>query len=286
MNRIRIPQLSLIAAIVCSLTVSSARAQDGEALFKQTCGACHSIGKGRLVGPDLKDVNTRRKEDWIIKFVKGSQALIKSGDAEAKAIFDEYNMVMPDQNLKDEEIKSVVAYIAKQSGAVPEATASTTEAVKPVEKSVAGPELVAKGRAYFEGSNAFKNGGASCISCHNVNYKDMLRGGLLAKDLTNSYSRLGGDAGLSGILTAPPFPAMTMAFKNNPLTPDEVAALSAFLADADKTAAAVISGPDPLFIGGLVVFFTILVAIAVIWNKRKRAMVKEDIYKRQIESIN
>ena len=76
---------------------------------------CHSVGKGRLIGPDLKGVNTKRNEEWIIKFVKGSQAFIKSGDADAKAIFDEYQVVMPDQNLTDAEIKSIITFIAANS---------------------------------------------------------------------------------------------------------------------------------------------------------------------------
>ncbi len=30
----------------------------GETLFQAKCVACHTIGKGKLVGPDLKDVTT------------------------------------------------------------------------------------------------------------------------------------------------------------------------------------------------------------------------------------
>jgi cytochrome c2 len=116
MNRKSIKKIiSLFTLVVCTSQLPVI-AQNGEATFKQTCSACHSIGKGKLVGPDLKDVHTRRKEDWIIKFVKGSQAFIKSGDADAKAIFDEFNMVMPDQNLSDADIKAVIAYIGEQSG--------------------------------------------------------------------------------------------------------------------------------------------------------------------------
>jgi cytochrome c2 len=32
-------------------------AQDeGEKIFRMNCGACHSVGKGKLVGPDLLGV--------------------------------------------------------------------------------------------------------------------------------------------------------------------------------------------------------------------------------------
>lgn len=286
MNSISIKKLVASSVAAMFLVTGNMNAQSGEATFKQTCAACHSIGKGKLVGPDLKDVHTKRKEEWIIKFVKGSQAFINSGDADAKAIFDEYKMVMPDQNLKDDEIKGIIAYIAEQSGGAVAATETKTPEAAPVKEKPATAELIAKGKAYYEGSNAFKNGGASCISCHNVNYAGLMQGGLLAKDLTNSFGRLGGSAGISGILTAPPFPAMTSAFKNNPLTPEEIDALSAFLQDADKPNTKAAAGADILFVGGFAAFVGIFGLIIVIWNKRKKNHVKKDIYDRQISAIN
>lgn len=267
----------------------SLNAQNGEATFKQTCGVCHSIGKGKLVGPDLKDVNKRRSEEWILKFVKSSQTFIKSGDADAKALFDEFGgMIMPDQNLADADIKSVIAYITEQSGG-----AATTEPVAEAATPKAAPvdagavaDLIAKGRSYFEGNTAFMNGGASCISCHNVNYKDMIAGGVLAKDLTNCFGRLGGDAGISGILSSPPFPAMTQAFKNNPLTPDEIKSISAFLQDVDSPKAPIAGGWNPLLIGGFAGFVIFFGLIMVIWNKRKISSVKREYHGRQIKTIN
>jgi cytochrome c2 len=31
-------------------------------LFRQFCVACHTIGQGKLIGPDLIDVHNRRSE--------------------------------------------------------------------------------------------------------------------------------------------------------------------------------------------------------------------------------
>ena len=39
-----------------------------KALFEQKCAACHTIGKGRLVGPDLAGVNKRRSKKWLNNF--------------------------------------------------------------------------------------------------------------------------------------------------------------------------------------------------------------------------
>ena len=76
------------------------------------CSACHTIGKGKLVGPDLKGVTGRHKEAWIIKFVQSSQTLVKSGDKEAVKLFEDNNKIpMPDNPLTAEEIKQVLKYI-------------------------------------------------------------------------------------------------------------------------------------------------------------------------------
>jgi hypothetical protein len=112
----------------------------------------------------------------------------------------------------------------------------------------------------------------------------MIAGGVLAKDVTNAYSRLGGDAGLSGILSSPPFPAMTAAFKNNPLTEDEVKAITAFLKDADTQKAP--EGSNPLLMGGIAGFVLIFIIIFILWGKRKNNNVKKDVYDRQIKAIN
>lgn len=288
----RITTLIISAGMVLSATM--VKSQNGEETFKKVCSACHSIGKGKLVGPDLKDVHKKRSPEWITKFVKSSQGFIASGDADAKAIFEEFNgMIMPDQNLPDADIKAIIAYIEKESGSAPATDVAATnnpEQAKPTNVATASNSdlatLIADGRAYFEGSKPFKNGGPSCISCHNVNYKDMIAGGVLAKDLTNAYNRLGGDAGLNAMLGAPPFPAMTVAFKNNPLTEEEIKSISAFLKDADVPNAPSETGLNPLLAGGFAGFVGFFALILAVWHKRKTKEAKDDYHKRQIQSIN
>ncbi|MFB3130931.1 MAG: cytochrome c family protein, partial [Rhodothermales bacterium] len=82
----------LLSGFLCCTSVF---AQDQrETLFNQTCVACHTIGGGKLIGPDLAHVHTRREEAWVIRFVQASQEMIAEGDADA--LFEEYNqLVMP-----------------------------------------------------------------------------------------------------------------------------------------------------------------------------------------------
>ena len=67
--------------------------ESGEKLFKQNCTACHTITSARLVGPGLEGVTDKYEKEWLIKWIRNSQALIASGDERAIAIFEEYQKV-------------------------------------------------------------------------------------------------------------------------------------------------------------------------------------------------
>lgn len=85
---------------------------EGEKLFKANCAACHSVGANKVVGPGLQGVNEKYSEEWLIKWVANSGELIASGDADAVAVFEEYNKVpMPPQPVSPAQIKDILAYI-------------------------------------------------------------------------------------------------------------------------------------------------------------------------------
>src|SRR3990172_5511038 len=97
-------------------TFSFSMAQDGEQLFKSNCASCHSIGKGKVVGPDLKGIHSKRDEKWLTNWIKSSQKMIKDGDTIAVRIYAENNNVMmPDAFINDEQINSVLAFIKTKS---------------------------------------------------------------------------------------------------------------------------------------------------------------------------
>ncbi len=73
-----------------------AHGQDTPDYFRQNCISCHTIGGGRLTGPDLKDVTKRQDREWLTKFLLNPRAVIDSGDPYAKKIFEESrNVPMP-----------------------------------------------------------------------------------------------------------------------------------------------------------------------------------------------
>lgn len=102
----------------------------GEKVFKANCAACHTIGDNKLVGPGLKGVSDRRKEEWIIKWVTNSTEFIASGDPDAKAIFEQFKIPMPAQTISVDEIKAILAYI-KTPPSVAKTEAATAKEVTP-----------------------------------------------------------------------------------------------------------------------------------------------------------
>jgi mono/diheme cytochrome c family protein len=95
-----------------------------------TCAACHTVGKGKLIGPDLKGVNDRHDEAWLISFVKSSQTMIKNGDPAAVKLFEENNKIpMPDNNLTDDQIKGILTYIKNYD----QAAVTPTQSEKPAQ---------------------------------------------------------------------------------------------------------------------------------------------------------
>src|SRR5687768_8320191 len=108
---------NLLSAFISSFIFLSflASAQDGEALFKANCTSCHAMND-KVIGPALKNTHTKHSEEWMIKWIRNSQAMVKAGDPDAVKLFNEYNkVVMTSFNLKDEEIKAILAYIKKAS---------------------------------------------------------------------------------------------------------------------------------------------------------------------------
>lgn len=130
----------LIGFVMPKLTAQNAA--KGENTFKGICGACHTVGKGKLVGPDLSGVNERRAQTWLLSFIKSSQSMVKKGDPIAVKLFNEFNKIpMPDQNLTDVQIKDVLAYIGSLSpkSAVPSKTTTTPATTTTPQASAGNP---------------------------------------------------------------------------------------------------------------------------------------------------
>ncbi len=92
----------------------SAAEQKGGKIFREKCTGCHTIGKGKLVGPDLSGVTRRREEGWLRRQIKTPQEMIAELDPIVMQLLKESNNVpMVPLGLTDEEVESVIAYFKR-----------------------------------------------------------------------------------------------------------------------------------------------------------------------------
>jgi mono/diheme cytochrome c family protein len=288
-------RVSMALALMILFQTSSAQnpidVEAGQTLFQTYCFACHGIGEAQRVGPDLAGVHDRRSQEWLQSFVSSPSTLIENGDADSVALVERFNgMVMPDSTISDQQIGQVLSYIQSRSAelgaesSTPETAASSTAENSTV---AASPELPSEeemeaGGNLFQGVQRFENSGPACNACHDVRSDAITGGGALAAELTSVYSRMG-SAGLAAIISQAPFPAMQVAYGQNPLTENEVGSLVAFLQSAESLSETQQQRNYGfrLFLSGAFGAAFLFVLFPFLWRNRKVGSVNQAIYDRQ-----
>jgi mono/diheme cytochrome c family protein len=96
------------------LPINEELAEKGEELFKtKGCSACHTIGKGKLTGPDLAGVTKRRKLEWIENQILHPEVMVEK-DPIARELLATYLVKMPNQNVTPEEAKAIIMYFREK----------------------------------------------------------------------------------------------------------------------------------------------------------------------------
>jgi mono/diheme cytochrome c family protein len=119
-------------------TPTSLMAQDqlgdaakGKQLFNQNCAACHALNR-KMTGPALAGVYDKYDGDieWLRKWIKNNQSLIKAGDERALAIYNEYNQTAMNAfpTLSDQDISDILAYTQAPPPAPVQAVPTTSTA--------------------------------------------------------------------------------------------------------------------------------------------------------------
>lgn len=231
--------LALVASagLAADLTQS---AEQGEAVFRQKCIACHAIGEGdRPTGPDLAGVTERRDRPWLVRMIREPGRLIAEKDPTALQLLDQFNnLPMPAIGLNDADMEAVLVYLAHPAEVQHHLPDASSAAI------VVGS--VDKGRDLYVGTVAFAKGGAPCLACHGIAGAGLglAAGANFAPDLTSMYENYG-DEGVLSLLETLPFPSMEPIYASRPLTAEEQADVTAFLAE--------VAGQPPLQAGGVVV---------------------------------
>lgn len=97
--------------------IDQALATRGEQLFQSKgCIGCHTIGGGRLTGPDLQAVTTRREYGWIMAMIINPDSMLKA-DATARQLFAEYMTPMMNMGVTPEEARAIYEHLRRAAGA-------------------------------------------------------------------------------------------------------------------------------------------------------------------------
>lgn len=271
---------SLALIVVLAGATVPASAQETAAFFKQNCASCHTIGGGRLTGPDLKNVAQEKDRDWLTRFLLDPKAMIDSGDPYAQKLLQEARgVVMPAvAGMNRERAEALLDLIEAESKLERSAFAGVQVPTKPFT-----PEEIEQGRNIFRGQQRLADGGPACISCHTLHGVAALGGGRLGPDLTTVYARMEGRKGLAAWLAAPPTPTMQPIFKQHPLRSEEIIPLVAYLEDAARKGGEADS-LDPLkfFLLGMTVTVGSLVVFQAVWKNRFRAMRRPLVHKGRV----
>jgi len=92
-NRLRRP-ISIVTGLVWIAAMG--HAQESADFFRENCVSCHTVGGGRLTGPDLKNVTQRKEREWLIEFLQSPQTMMDKGDPYALKLQQEARgVVMP-----------------------------------------------------------------------------------------------------------------------------------------------------------------------------------------------
>jgi len=264
----------LATALVVVAVAGTAAAQDVDIseetvdYFRTNCVSCHTIGGGKLAGPDLKEVELRQSRDWLATFIVDPKRVIDSGDPYAQAMF---------KDAKGVYMTTLAGMTKAKANALLDLIAyeSTKEESRFKGLQISDRPLtdfdIARGQRLFEGTEDLEAGAPSCIGCHSIDGTGGFGGGRLGPDLTDAFSRLEGRNALAAWLSAPPGLTMQPLFKDNPIEGEEVLALVAYMksrAEAGPPAAG--QGPLSFLIAGIAGVVGTLILFDLIWRRRFR----------------
>ncbi|WP_456438478.1 c-type cytochrome, partial [Psychroserpens sp.] len=112
--------LVFLLTISTSLTAQEGDPAKGKTLFNTNCAACHQMDK-KMTGPALRNLEARFADElgldreWLSKWIRNSAGLIKSGDAYANQIYNEYagTAMTAFPQLSNQDISDILAYTAE-----------------------------------------------------------------------------------------------------------------------------------------------------------------------------
>jgi protein SCO1/2 len=102
-----------------STTAAKLNLDMGQYLFSTRCAACHTIGNGDKIGPDLLGVTNVRERAWLARIIADSNKMIDEKDPIATALFQKYKGIrMPKLDLPETDVNTLIEYLKTQTAAL------------------------------------------------------------------------------------------------------------------------------------------------------------------------
>ncbi len=223
------------------LSVENKKDEQAE-LFVLKCAGCHTIGKGKLTGPDLIKSTEFPVED-LIQAIKRMQEKVGP--------------------MEEEEIKGYASFI--KSTTVQERITKEFERLSKIAEAKLEPPDAKKGFEFFIGKKPLSNGGVSCVSCHSTREAKGWGGGKLGPPLTDVFKDFS-KANLVSAIVNSQWKVMKDAYKDHKITQQEAVHIVAYL---DSIKDKKTKKPSPMFhllsVGGV---FILLGLVAFFYRNR------------------
>ncbi|WP_026754042.1 c-type cytochrome [Sediminibacter sp. Hel_I_10] len=113
--------LVFLLTLATSLSAQEGDPANGKKLFNTNCASCHQLDR-KMTGPALRNVESRLAEEqgldrqWLYSWIHNSAGMVKSGDAYANQIYNEYNgtAMTAFPQLSEQQIDDILAYTAEE----------------------------------------------------------------------------------------------------------------------------------------------------------------------------
>jgi nitrite reductase (NO-forming)/hydroxylamine reductase len=157
----------------------SAEVKAGEAVFTKNCTACHTVGGGNRIGPDLKGIHDKRDRDWLVRWIDDPIGMGKNDPIGQQILAEWNNVPMSDSNLSASEIDEVLAYIEYATAA------GGIEIVEEAPMELSEEQFVQAKQLYFD----------RCAGCHGL-----LRAGATGPNIQPARTQEIGTTSIKAIL--------------------------------------------------------------------------------------
>ena len=116
-------------------------ARTGEDLFNTRCTACHTIGQGDRLGPDLLDVASKRDRAWLVRWLQEPNKVLEEKDPLAMSLYNQYGKVpMPNLKLTDRNALDLIEFMQSESQRVHTVAAGSNPQALNQMESILKPE--------------------------------------------------------------------------------------------------------------------------------------------------